>query len=65
MFYAVLPDGSGACASGMLPVYRFFRPSTNNHRYTMEEDVRQLLASTPGWIAEGAGNGVVFCSPQN
>jgi len=61
VFYAVLPDtATGACPAGMLSVYRFFNANTTNHRYTAELVLRNELAVTPGWIAEGYGNGPYF-----
>ncbi|MEO5701152.1 MAG: trypsin-like peptidase domain-containing protein [Casimicrobiaceae bacterium] len=65
VFWTVLPDrSSGACPTGMQPVFRFFHSARTNHRYTMEVDVRDDLASTPGWIAEGYGpQAAIMCSP--
>ena len=61
VFYAALPDTvTGACAVGMSPVYRFFNVSTTNHRYTAELTLRNELAVTPGWVAEGYGNGPYY-----
>jgi hypothetical protein len=41
-------------------VYRFFRPATTNHRYTTEIVVRNELAATPGYTAEGYGPGPYY-----
>jgi hypothetical protein len=65
VFYTVLPDrDTGACPTGFSPVYRFLHTARNNHRYTTEEGVREVLALTPGWIAEGYGPpAVIMCAP--
>ncbi len=67
VFWIVLPDRTtGACPSGLRPVYRFFHSATTNHRYTAEVDVRDDLAATSGWVAEGYGpQAVIMCSPQD
>ena len=58
-FYAVVPD-SGACPSGMAPVYRAYNSRANendsNHRFTT--DVRQRTAMAVSWTDEG----VALCS---
>ncbi|MEP7329362.1 MAG: hypothetical protein ABI777_09140 [Betaproteobacteria bacterium] len=60
VFYAALPSAAGTCAAGMSPVYRFFNVNTTNHRYTAELVVRNELAATAGWVAEGYGPGPYF-----
>jgi hypothetical protein len=61
VFYVQLPNpATGACPVGTRPVYRFFRPATTNHRYTSEIVVRNELAATPGYIAEGYGPGPYY-----
>ncbi len=61
VFYVRLPDtGTGVCPGGTRAVYRFFNVLTENHRYTIETTVRDELALTPGWIAEGYGSGPYF-----
>lgn len=58
VFYVQLPDtATGACPAGTRPVYRFFRSATTNHRYTYEIVVRNELAASPDWTAEGYGPG--------
>lgn len=61
VFYVQLPDtATGACPAGTRPVYRFFRSATTNHRYTTEIAVRNELAATPGYTAEGYGPGPYY-----
>jgi hypothetical protein len=61
VFYVQLPDTvTGACPAGTRPVYRFFRSATTNHRYTTEIVVRNELAATPGYTAEGYGPGPYY-----
>ena len=61
VFYVQLPDtATGACPAGTRPVYRFFRSATTNHRYTTEVVVRNELAATPGYTAEGYGPGPYY-----
>ncbi|MFO1306631.1 MAG: metallophosphoesterase [Burkholderiales bacterium] len=65
VFAWALPDATGACQSGTQPLYRLYNDGKSgapNHRYTTQAAVRtQMLAQ--GWIAEGAGIGVVGCVP--
>lgn len=65
VFAWALPDTDGACAPGTLPLYRLYNDGKSgapNHRYTTRAAIRsQMLAQ--GWIAEGAGIGVVACVP--
>ena len=65
VFYMALPNPmTGACTTGTRPIWRFFRSSETNHRYTPEVTIRDMLRSTPGWIAEGYGpDAVIMCSP--
>ena len=61
VFYVQLPDtATGACPADTRPVYRFFHAATTNHRYTVEIVVRNELAQTPGWTAEGYGPGPYY-----
>src|SRR5262249_41299956 len=66
VFSVPLPAADGTCAEGNGPVFRFYnngKGGAPNHRFTTDPAVRaQMLAA--GWIAEGAGVGVGFCSPQ-
>ncbi len=61
VFYAYLPNTiTGACPASTTPVYRFFNVNTTNHRYTAELTMRDTLATTPGWVAEGYGPGPYY-----
>jgi serine protease len=64
-FYVLLPDGSGNCQAGTVPVYRFFdNRSDANHRHTSDLTVRRAMINRQ-WVPEGAGpNAVAFCSPM-
>jgi hypothetical protein len=66
VFYTPLPNASGACPAGHLPVYRLYNNGQGgapNHRFTTSATIRtQMIAS--GYVAEGAGIGVGMCSPQ-
>ncbi len=61
-FYAGLPDPvTGACAPGLGPLYRLWNPSTNDHWFTADAEIRQM-AMTQGYVAEGYGDdGVAMC----
>lgn len=67
VFYLHLPNtATGACPAGTHPVWRFFNALTTNHRYTAEAVVRNDLAASPWWTAEGYGPGPyypVMCAP--
>jgi len=67
VFWIVLPDRTtGACPPSLRPVFRFFHTGATNHRYTAEVDIRDDLATTPGWVAEGYGpQAVIMCSPTD
>jgi hypothetical protein len=66
VFNTPLPAGDGTCPTGTIPIYRLYNNGMGgapNHRFTTSATVRsQMLAA--GWIPEGAGIGVGFCSPQ-
>ncbi|MFO1317920.1 MAG: choice-of-anchor D domain-containing protein [Burkholderiales bacterium] len=66
VFGIPIPDTSGACPAGTVPVYRLYnngQGNAPNHRYTTELNVRaQMIAH--GWIPEGYGPlGVIMCAP--
>lgn len=67
VFYTFLPDATdGACPAGNIPVYRIYNDGEGgapNHRFTTSEAVRAQMVAE-GWIAEGRGIGVGWCSPQ-
>ncbi|HSS71639.1 MAG TPA: sialidase family protein [Casimicrobiaceae bacterium] len=55
-FYIALPDMTGVCAAGTIPVYRLWnqRPDSN-HRYTTDLVIKaQMIAA--GSVAEGYGS---------
>ncbi len=66
VFNTPMPALDGTCPVGSIPIYRMYNNGMGgapNHRFTTDVNVRaQMLGS--GWIAEGAGIGVGFCSPQ-
>jgi hypothetical protein len=66
VFSTPMPASNGACPAGSIPIYRMYNNGQGgapNHRFTTDINVRtQMLAA--GWIAEGQGIGVGFCSPQ-
>jgi Repeat of unknown function (DUF5648) len=66
-FYVQLPDGSGNCPAGTVPLYRLYNNSMGgapNHRYTTSLAIlNQMLAA--GWTFEGnAATKVFACVPQ-
>jgi hypothetical protein len=66
VFQVYMPDAStGACATGMLPIYRAWNQrSDTNHRYTMDVRVQAMMMNG-GFVAEGYGNPpVAMCTPQ-
>jgi hypothetical protein len=66
LFYAHLPDTSGNCPVGDLPVYRLFnngKGGAPNHRFTTDYSVRQQMIAQ-GYTPEGAGVGVGWCATQ-
>jgi len=66
VFSTPMPALDGTCPAGSIPIYRMYNNGMGgapNHRFTTDINVRaQMLAA--GWIAEGQGIGVGFCSPQ-
>lgn len=66
VFSAPLPADDGMCPAGTIPVYRLYNNGMGgapNHRLiTDANEFAQMLAE--GWIPEGQGIGVGFCSPQ-
>lgn len=64
-FFIALPDTvTGACAPGMLPVYRLWNGrADSNHRYTTDFATRAAMLAR-GYVAEGYGPlGVAMCTP--
>lgn len=65
-FFVRLPDATGRCPAGTVPVYRLYNQGQGgapNHRYTAN-DVTTLDMILDGWKPEGAPVGVGWCSPQ-
>jgi hypothetical protein len=66
VFSAPLPASDGTCHGGTIPVYRLYNNGMGgapNHRLiTDTNDFEQMVMA--GWIPEGQGVGVAFCSPQ-
>jgi hypothetical protein len=66
VFSAPLPAHNGKCPAGTIPVYRLYNNGMGgapNHRLiTDANEFAQMLAD--GWIPEGQGIGLGFCSPQ-
>jgi uncharacterized protein DUF5648 len=66
VFSMPLPTSDGSCPSGSIPTYRIYNNGQGgapNHRFTTDVDVRAAMLAA-GWIPEGQGIGVGFCSPQ-
>jgi len=66
VFATPMPAADGTCPAGTLPIYRLYNNGQGgvpNHRFTTDANVRQQMIAA-GWIAEGQGIGVGFCSPQ-
>jgi serine protease len=63
-FYVLLPDATGSCAAGTLPVYRFFNNRQDaNQRHTVDLSVRRAMLNR-AWVPQGVGaNNVIFCTP--
>ena len=66
VFSAPMPASTGTCPAGSIPIYRLYNNGMGgapNHRLiTDANEFAQMLAD--GWIPEGQGIGVGFCSPQ-
>lgn len=65
VFALELPNVAGACAAGRAPLYRLYNDGKGdapNHRYTTSLSVRASMLAQ-GWVAEGAGIGVIGCVP--
>lgn len=62
-FWIEVPDASGGCRGGTVPVYAFFNNRRDaNHRYTIDRSVRRAMTNR-AWVSDGVGpNGVAFCS---
>jgi len=65
LFNTLLPDDSGNCPSGSIPVYRLYNNGMGaapNHRFVTSLTERQNMLNQ-GFVAEGAGIGVGMCAP--
>ena len=66
VFSAPLPAHNGTCPAGTIPVYRVYNNGMGgapNHRLVTDANAFARMV-TAGWIPEGKGVGVGFCSPQ-
>jgi len=66
-YYIAPPTTAGACATGYTKVYRLYnngKSGAPNHRYTTSATVRTQMINQ-GWMPEGYGEGVAFCSPNS
>jgi hypothetical protein len=67
VFNTPLPAPDGSCPAGSIPIYRLYNNGQGgapNHRFTTNAALRSQMLGA-GWIPEGAGIGVGFCSPQS
>ena len=65
LFNAMLPDASGNCPTGTIPVYRLYNNGQGgapNHRFVTSKSVQQTMLAK-GYVAEPAGTGVGMCVP--
>ena len=65
VFAVHLADQSGDCMAGTVPLYRLYnngKGGAPNHRYTVRQSLRSETVAQ-GWMAEGAGMGVIGCVP--
>ena len=66
LFNMMVPDSAGHCPADTIPIYRLYNNGAGgapNHRFTNDPSVRaQMIAA--GWVPEGNGIGVTFCSPK-
>ena len=66
VFSTPLPDSNGNCPAGSIPIYRLYNNGMGgapNHRFITDFAQRGVMIGE-GWIPEGEGIGVGFCSPQ-
>jgi len=67
-FHVPMPDASGTCPAGSLPVYRMFNnghTGAPNHRFTTDYATRLAFVPAQDWTKEGEGPvGVAMCAPQ-
>ena len=67
-FHVPMPDASGTCPAGSLPIYRMYnngQTGAPNHRFTTDYATRLAFVPAQNWTEEGAGPvGVGMCAPQ-
>jgi len=67
-FHVPMPDASGTCPAGSLPVYRMYNnghTGAPNHRFTTDYATRLAFVPAQDWSREGDGPvGVGMCAPQ-
>lgn len=66
LFAVKLPDTTGACPAGAVPVYRLYNRGQGgapNHRFVTSLADRQEMLDK-GYVAEGSGIGVGMCVPS-
>jgi subtilisin family serine protease len=62
VFFIEVPDATGACREGTIPVYRFFNNRQDaNHRLTPDRSEARGMTNRK-WVPDGI-NGVGFCTP--
>jgi YVTN family beta-propeller protein len=66
-YYVELPDATGACRTGTVPVFRLYNNGIGgapNHRFTASDAKRKAMLDK-GWLSEGSGeSGVAACVPS-
>jgi hypothetical protein len=66
VFSAPLPADNGSCPAGTIPVYRLYNGgmggASNQRLVTDANEFAQMVED--GWLPEGQGVGVAFCSPE-
>jgi len=65
LFNMMLPDASGACPAGTIPVYRLYNQGMGgapNHRFVTSLAERQKMLDLQ-YVPEGNGIGVGMCAP--
>jgi len=67
VYYIGLPDATGNCAPGTVPLYRLYNNGQGgapNHRLTGNRATRDKM-TVDGWVAEGSGADTIYaCLPS-
>ena len=66
VFNTPMPAADGTCPAASIPIYRLYNQNMGgapNHRFTTDANVQAQMVAA-GWVPEGWGIGVGFCSPQ-